>query len=375
MSASSTDGDEGWTRRMVLAAGGAALATSCVHQPAGGQGLVIDGLSFLPSDPADLGRSGLDGFILDVSKVEETHDEQGLVRYLRTFASCDRGIDEAHQKIETDFPDAYVTTKASDIGKRDGTGIIFQFQSCEPIEDNLDRISYFYDKGLRVLQLTHHHDNALAGGALQENQSGLTKLGRDGIAEMNRLGIIPDVSHSSQPTAIEVASASTRPIILSHGACRAIVDNPRCATDAMIKAVSDTGGVMGVFMMSFWLTTEKVPTIDHYIDQLMHVANVGGIDATAIANDYSVSGLEVLTEIDNNNAEGVKGYHSWWNSISERGVPGYDTLPEHVVIPELNNVNRMFLIRTALEKRGVKSSMIDKIMGENWRRVLTSELG
>ena len=365
-----------WSRRSVLAAGGAALAASCASAPSGvRRGVTIDGLSFLPEDPADLAKSGLDGFILDVSAVETVRDEYDHPRYLRTFEACDRSIEEIRRRIDADYSDAYITTHGSEIGRRDGVGVIFQFQSCEPIGDDLGRISYFREKGLRILQLTHHQDNLFAGGALQKHQTGLTPLGRDGVAEMNRLGIIPDVSHSSEPTALDTTAASGRTVIISHGACRALLDNPRCATDAMIRAVADTGGVMGVFMMSFWLTKDNPPTIDHYINHLMHVVNVGGEDAVGIANDYTVSGLEPLKAIGDDNEEGVKSYHEWWRSIHEQGVPGYETLPEHVVIPELNNARRVFLIREALEKKGLKPRLIDKIMGENWRRVLTSELG
>ena len=95
---------------------------------------------------------------------------------------------------------------------------------------------------------------------------------------MNRLRMLADVSHASEPTALDVAKHTRQPFILSHGACRAIVDHPRCASDAVIRAIADRGGVMGIFMMSFWLTTADVPTVEHYLAQIRHVIKVGGID-------------------------------------------------------------------------------------------------
>lgn len=337
--------------------------------------LYIDGLSFLRGEVSDFERSGLHAAIVDISDYEEITRPDGSLGWVRTFAACDKSIDAVGDVTSNTFKTAYVAKKGSDIDREKGVAIFLQFQSCEPIEDDLGRIEYFHNKGLRLLQLTHHHDNLFAGGAIEPKQSGLTPLGRDGVAEMNRLKIIPDVSHASELTALEVAEISNTPIILSHGACRAIVEHPRCASDNMIRAVAGSGGVMGVFMMSFWLTTDPEPTVDHYIAHLRHLANIGGMEAVAISNDFPPAGQLALRELNNDNAEGVKQYHDWWRSMHERGVPGYATLPKHVVIPELNNPDRMQLIERALEAEPFFSAAdIDKIMGENWRRVLNDVL-
>jgi len=97
-------------------------------------------------------------------------------------------------------------------------------------------------------------------------------------------------------------------------------------------------------MMSFWLTEDPVPTVDHCVAQIRHVVNVGGIESVGIANDYPVSGEAHLRSLDNENAEGVKACYPWWESIAREGILGFDAanLPKHVVIPEFNNVRRMF---------------------------------
>ncbi|MBV7256651.1 membrane dipeptidase [Pacificimonas sp. WHA3] len=360
----------------------AGLVSACARKEglgvsAGSQDRIyVDGLSFLRGPADDLKASGLNAAIIDASEVTEIVRPDGSLGWIRTFEACDRHIDEIKASTGGTYSGAFIAESGSDIGRTGDLAVFLQFQSCEPIEDQLDRIGYFHAKGLRVLQFTHHHDNLFAGGALEPAQSGLTSLGRDGLREMNRLGIIPDVSHSSEPTALDVAAMSKTPFILSHGACRAIVDNPRCATDDMIRGVANSGGAMGVFMMSFWLTDEPVPTVDHYIRNLRHLVNVGGIDAAAIANDFPMSGQQELRALNNDNAEGVKQYHDWWKSIDASGVPGFDRLPVHVVIPELNTIHRMKLIEQALERDpSFRSSDIDKIMGGNWQRVLTDVLG
>jgi membrane dipeptidase len=147
-----------------------------------------------------------------------------------------------------------------------------------------------------------------------------------------------------------------------------LVNNPA-------KAIADTGGLFGVFMMTFWLTTDDTPTTEHYLAQIKHVVKVGGIDAVAIANDYPLRGHETLLKLGNDNGEGVKQYVEWWHSLRARGVLGFDHEPLHVVIPELNHIERMERIDTVLSHAGFSSSNRTKIMGGNWQRVLTEVLG
>jgi membrane dipeptidase len=127
-------------------------------------------------------------------------------------------------------------------------------------------------------------------------------------------------------------------------------------------------------MMSFWLTNEAVPTVESYLKQIRHVIKVGGIDAVGIANDFPLSGEQSLIEAKNNNAEAVKGYLPWWDSIAKLGILGFDKRPVHVAIPELNNIRRVYTIHEALEKSGFRSREIEKIMGGNWIRVLTESV-
>lgn len=312
--------------------------------------------------------------ICDVSKVTTVHDDKGTMRYLRDFATNLEALDKAVSRL-SDTPYAFVARQGSDIGSRPGCATFLQFQSCEPIDADLSRLSLFHDKGLRIIQLTHHNNNLFGGGAIEPVQSGLTALGREGVTEMNRIGLIPDVSHGSVQTMLEVARLSQRPVILSHGACRAIVNHPRCAPDNVIRAIADTGGAMGIFMMSFWLTRNPVPTVDHLVAQIRHVMNVGGAESVGIANDFPMTGEADLVRLNNDNREGVKGYLEWWNAMRDIGVPGFEQQPEHVVIPELNNIDRVRTIAHALERARFGSRQIERIMGGNWARVLREALG
>lgn len=336
--------------------------------------LWIDGLSFLPEDMAEIRAAGLSAMIADISEIQTVKAADGSPRYLRGYEANDPAIDKAIARLAASDT-AYLALKGSDIGRKPGCATFLQFQSTEMMGDDLGRLARFHAKGLRILQFTHHNDTPYAGGAIEPAQHGLTPLGIAGLAEMNRLRILPDVSHGAEATMLDTARLSKTPIILSHGAAKAIVDHPRCASDAAIRAIAAKGGMMGLFMMSFWLTRDAVPKPEHYVAQLRHIINVGGIDSVGVSNDFPMTGEANLVKLGNDNAEGVKGYLDWWRAMDRRGVAGFGWTPEHVVIPEFNNIHRMERIAATLERARFKGGEIDKVMGGNWRRVLIDVLG
>ena len=362
-------------KRSALAAAAIPFARLNVHGREKPPFPYVDGLSFM-SPAADIEASGLSAFLLDVSSGEQRKTEDGSTRYFRSFEACARSITAMRRDLNGGkVPGAFLATRGSDIRRayNDGrTAVFFQFQGCEPIGEELSRLDLFYELGLRVLQITHHHNNAWGGGAIERTWTGLTKVGAAGLERMHTLGIIPDLSHVSDPTSLDVLRLRTRPVIVSHGAARALVNNARCTSDEVIRGVARSGGAMGIFMMSFWLTPDPVPSVDAYVRQIQHVVKVGGIDAAAIANDYSVAGDLAAMKVGNDNAKIIPGYYAWWDSVAKQGVLGFETRPSHVVIPELNNVRRAFLIHAALEKAGFSATAVEKIMGGNWIRVLST---
>jgi len=133
--------------------------------------------------------------------------------------------------------------------------------------------------------------------------------------------------------------------------------------------------MIGIFMMSFWLTEDPVPTVESYLRQIAHVIKIGGIDAVGIANDFGIVGATAANEPGMTNEKMARSYDRWWDGVAREGVLGFDKRPMHVVIPELNDVRRAFKIHAALERAGYKAAAIEKIMGGNWVRLLTSTLG
>jgi membrane dipeptidase len=382
------------TRRTLLKGlGAASLLSPLASLPswAASQRLYVDGLSFLPSDLSDVRASKLDAFIADISAIETITQADGTLNYKRTFDACIKSIKQAADTVK-DNPEVYLQgLTGADIAQakqESRTAVYFQIQGADCVEQdiaNVDNSAHWqqldslHQQGLRVLQLTHHYGNQFAGGALDNDGTQglnlpLTPAGHQLIEALNHRNMLIDVSHSSPQTALDTAKASQSPIVQSHGAARKFVNHARCSPDEVIRAIADTGGVFGVFMMSFWLTSKANPSIDDYIRQLEHINRVGGVECVAIANDFSLRGQENLLALNNDNSQGVKEYLDWWHSLRARNVLGFELEPQHVVIPELNHIDRMSRIDDALAKARFKSTDRDRFMGGNWQRVLKKVL-
>jgi membrane dipeptidase len=335
--------------------------------------LYVDGLSFVPSDHIDAKASGLDAFIADISAIEEVKRPDGSMNYKRTYNACMKSIREKRQELES-HPDTFLVAETgADISKaRDNhqCAVFLQIQGADCVEGGLHQVDEFYDLGLRVLQLTHHYDNFYAGGALSGTNTGLSNRGLELIDKLESKHMLIDLSHSSVASAEQALKRAKGPIVQTHGAARAIVNNARCTPDSVIKSIADSGGVFGVFMMSWWLTNETTPRPEHYVNHLRHIKNVAGIDAVAIANDYPLKGHEKALASGNNNEVAIDTYKQWWEGVGETGVLGFDQPANHIVIPELNHIKRMRSIEYLLIEAKFTSSEIDKVMGENWQRVL-----
>ncbi|WP_204316067.1 membrane dipeptidase, partial [Serratia marcescens] len=100
--------------------------------------------------------------------------------------------------------------------------------------------------------------------------------------------------------------------------------------DEVIRAIAERGGVMGIFMMSFWLTRRNPPTVADYVAQIRHVIRVGGLEAVGVANDFPMAGQPNLIKLGNDNGKGVQEYLDWWLALRRQGVPGFEWTPQHV---------------------------------------------
>ncbi len=179
--------------------------------------------------------------------------------------------------------------KVDDIlaAKKNGQlGVIFGVQNTSWVGSERERIRLLYKLGLRSLQLTYMERNLVGDGCLEPENKGLTNFGMQVVRECNRLGILIDCSHVGQRTSLDAARLSQKPIVISHTAVRAIVENPRCVTDEQMKAVAEKGGTIGITTFSPFIRTERQPTLEDYLDHFDYAIKLIGEDHVTFATDW-----------------------------------------------------------------------------------------
>ena len=162
------------------------------------------------------------------------------------------------------------------------------------IDDSLDKLREFYKRGARYMTLTHTNTNHWADSSGDINDpkvthhNGLTDFGKDVVREMNRLGMMVDISHVADRTFYDALAVSSAPLIASHSTCRALADVPRNMTDEMIVALAKKGGVVQVDFYCNFLTTAKPPraTLEDVVAHIDHIRKIAGTDAIGIGSDF-----------------------------------------------------------------------------------------
>lgn len=231
-------------------------------------------------------------------------------------------------------------------------GWLFYTQHPWPLNGSIEPIEGWHRDGLRMLQVVYGSTIPVTPGdelgtgssGGDDNSSGLTDLGKAVVAECNRLGIIVDVSHCNRATTLDVAEFSKAPITSTHAGCDEITVDKRNKSDAEMKAIAKTGGIVGITPIKFMLSdAPKGATMDDFIRHLEHAISVAGIDHVGIAAD-----------------------------IKRNGVPE-DEIPAYTC-PELNGEKRWLHLYDALKKKRYSDENLAKIFGLNYLRVFRAIL-
>ncbi|MEI4485120.1 dipeptidase [Frigidibacter sp. MR17.14] len=173
--------------------------------------------------------------------------------------------------------------------KREGkTGIILGWQNTSPLEDKLDYVEIFKDLGVNIMQLTYNTQNYSGAGYLEEHDSGLTGFGREVVDEMNRLGILIDLSHVGDKTSADTIAYSKAPVCISHILPRALHDVKRNKNDDLFVACAEKGGLVGISLFAPGLAAGNDATVEHVIDAMEHVIDLIGFDHVGIGTDFSL---------------------------------------------------------------------------------------
>ena len=153
------------------------------------------------------------------------------------------------------------------------------------VEDELRYLRVFHQLGIRMMHLTYQRRNMIGDGCGEKNDAGLSDFGREVIAEMNRVGVIPDCAHSGWKTSLEAAQVSSRPVVASHSTCAAIYEHFRSKSDNVIKAIVDSGGYIGICCIPRYLGASG--DIHSLLDHIDHVIKTFGPDAVSIGTDVA----------------------------------------------------------------------------------------
>ena len=197
----------------------------------------------------------------------------GWLRFLREHD--DRLVLAEHA---TDIPLAASTGK---------TAVVLHFQSSRPLGHEPSLVEVFHRIGVRVMQIAYNVRGPLGDGCLEPTDSGLSPLGATVIQEMNRVGMVIDLSHSGPRTGLQAIEASSRPVICSHSNARAVCDHPRNLSDELIRAVAASGGVVGVNAYPAFVSSGDLqPRLDDLLEHLEHIAGLVGVEHAGLGLDF-----------------------------------------------------------------------------------------
>jgi membrane dipeptidase len=154
-------------------------------------------------------------------------------------------------------------------------------------EDELQYVKIFFQLGIRMMHLTYQRRNMIGDGCGETSNAGLSDFGRTAVAEMNKVGVIPDCAHSGWQTSLEAAKVSSRPVVASHSTCAAIHPHIRSKPDEVIRAIVDSGGYIGICCISKFL--RGTGDISALLDHIQYVTKNFGVDHVAIGTDVAYS--------------------------------------------------------------------------------------
>lgn len=307
------------------------------------ESVVIDGLIIAKWDKdifEDMRRGGLTAANCTVSVWEGFNDT------VANIADMKKLIRENSELVSL----VRSTEDILDAKRKGKTGIILGFQNAHAFEDNLGYIEAFADMGVRVVQLCYNTQN-LVGTGCYERDGGLSGFGREVIAEMNRVGIMVDLSHVGGATSEEAILASTKPVCYSHCLPSGLKEHPRNKSDEQLRFIADRGGFIGVTMFPPFLKRGIEATVDDYVEAIDYVINLVGEDCVGIGTDFT-QGYD-------------KGFFDW--ITHDKGRHRRLTNFGRIVNPEgIRTIGEFPNLTDAMERAGWTESRIRKVMGGNW---------
>jgi len=240
-------------------------------------------------------------------------------------------------------------------------GIILGFQNATPIENDLGHLAVFHALGVRIIQLSFHERSLLADGCYESANAGLSNFGRDAVREMNRLGILIDLSHVGERSTMEAIEHSEKPVAVTHANCKGYFDRPRNKTDEAVRLLAERGGVVGATAICSFLKTQFESTLDDYLDAIDDMVQRIGPDHVGFGIDFTQDQPE-----------------SFWRYIGSQQGTSYPAVfqdpnvkwEEYKLYPDdLTSPDELPNLASGLQRRGYSGEEITGILGGNWLRL------
>jgi len=252
---------------------------------------------------------------------------------------------------------AYYAEDVEIAQKENKTAVIFGFQNPAPIEDDIGLIEILHRLGGRFMQLSYNNQSLLATGCYEENDPGITRMGKEVIKEMNRVGMVVDMSHSSEKSTFEAIELSSRPIVISHANPSFWHPAKRNKSNNILKKLSENNGMLGFSLYPHHLNNSSNCSIEDFCSMIARTADLMGVDNIGFGSDLCQDQPDSIVE--------------WmrvgkWTKEMDYGEgtasnPGFPDMP--LWFKDNRDWNQII---EGLEKFGFSSKEINKIKGENW---------
>ena len=237
------------------------------------------------------------------------------------------------------------------------TAIFFGFQNCSPIEDDISLVEKVHDLGCRFMQLTYNNQSLLATGCYEKIDSGVTNFGREVIKEMNRVGIVIDMSHSAEKSTFDAIELSEKPIAITHANPAFWHAAKRNKSKDLLKALGESGGMLGLSLYPHHLKDNSNCTIESFCEMVARTADIMNLKNIGIGSDLCLNQPDTVVEwMRNGTWSKSKNYGE-----GSKNKPGFPKQPEW-----FEDARGFKNIEIGLKKIGFSESETQGIIGNNW---------
>jgi membrane dipeptidase len=237
------------------------------------------------------------------------------------------------------------------------TAIFFGFQNCSPIEDDIDLVQKVHELGCRFMQLTYNNQSLLATGCYEKNDSGVTNFGREVIKEMNKVGVVIDMSHSAEQSTLEAIDISEKPIAITHANPSFWHAAKRNKSNDLLKNLANSGGMLGLSLYAHHLKDSSNCSLESFCEMVAKTADIMGVKNIGIGSDLCLNQPDNIVEwMRNGTWTKAKNYGE-----GSKDKPGFPKQPKWFL--DARGFKNLDL---GLKKIGFNENEVNGILGNNW---------